>query len=77
MERKDYIINDPMFIAKDGSYHPDVEGVKTANQIYWDSIMWDSIKCLRSNPSYSSLLSVLQDGLSNQLYKDEHKGMKR
>lgn len=90
MEKKDWIIDEPMFKAKDGSYHADMESVRAINEFYWNSIMElkldpnldlpltdEQLRRIVNNPSFGSLLSVLQDGLSKQLGEDAPKGMKK
>ncbi len=87
---KDYIIKDPApFKAIDGSYHGDMKSVEAANELYWSNMMKSKINSnldlplteeqlrqIINHPSYRSLVSVLQDGLSKQ-YNKEEKGMKR
>ncbi len=86
MKKKDFSDKEPMFKAKDGSYHFDMEGVKVANEFYWDSIanlkinpyldlpLTDAqLAQIINNPSYSSLINVLEEGLDQQLGEDKSK----
>lgn len=85
---KDYIIKDPApFRAIDASYHGDMKSVEAVNELYWNNIRIlkqnldlpltdEQLRQIINHPSYSSLVDVLQDGLSKQ-YSEEEKGMKR
>lgn len=89
MYEKNYNIKDPApFRAKDGSYYGDMEGVRMANEIFFNKMMKlktnpdldipltdEQLRQIINYPSYSSLVSVLEDGLCKD--NEEEKGMKR
>lgn len=91
MQREWNIIKDPApFRAIDGSYHADMQGVRAANEIFFNKMMVlkrdpnldlpltdEQLRRIINLPSYRSLAEVLQDGLNIAQSIEEDKGMRK